>query len=148
MIPRLSPAEIRTGERLRLIYGVAAAHILAEEQAADAAALPSGADLVGARFAELTATPDGRARFAMYLDRLEITHGRDRAMRHFIDERRAHLATYPDGPGHPGSAPDGDPATVPDGPDHTPPADITTTPHASWLDRTPQVAEATEGATP
>lgn len=42
------------------------------------------------------------------------------------------------GPEHPTSAPDGA--------DHTAPADLTTTPHASWLDRSPQVAEATEGA--
>lgn len=40
------------------------------------------------------------------------------------------------------------PASAPDGADHTAPADLSTTPHASWLDRSPQVAEATEGGTP
>lgn len=91
MIPSLTPAELRTAVRLMAIYAEATAHILAEEMAADAAAAPTGADLVSARFGGLTSTPEERAQLAEYLDRLETTHGRDRAMRKFIDRHRAHL---------------------------------------------------------
>lgn len=55
------------------------------------------------------------------------------------------LATWDD-PEHPDSAPDGDPDPTQVDPDHAPPADLTTTAHDSWFDRSPQVAKATEGA--
>lgn len=123
MMPHLSPAEVRTGARLMRIYREAGAHILAEEQAADALSLPTRDELVAARIDALIATPDGRARYTAYLDGLETTHGHDRAMRLVIDSGRARLAAHQDDPGHPGAVPDGDPPRVPDGPDHTAPAD-------------------------
>lgn len=86
-----SSAEARTGARLMSLYQEAAAHILAEEQAAGAVSVPTGGDLVAARAAALTETHDGRARLAAYVDRLERTHGDDPAMRPFIDRFRAAL---------------------------------------------------------
>ena len=125
MTAHLTPAEIRTGQRLRRIYREADAHILAEEQATDALMIPTGADLVAARADDLVATPETRARYTAFLDRLEVTHGTDRWMRPVIDEGRARLAEFSDDREHPGSAPDGDPPQEPVDPDHTPPADIT-----------------------
>ena len=90
----LSPAEIRTGARLMRLYRDAAAHILAEEQAAEVASVPSGGDLVAARTAELVATPDVRARLAAYVDHLERTHGADPAMRQVIDGLRSLLTSH------------------------------------------------------
>lgn len=72
-----TPAEIRTGARLMKIYSFAAAQILAEEQAADAAAPPSVDAMVAARIAEITATEEGRAAFVAYLRGLMETHGSD-----------------------------------------------------------------------
>ena len=119
----LTPAEIRTGQRLRRIYREADAHILAEEEAADALHVATCDELVAARVDVLLATPEMRTRFAAYLDGLGLTHGTDRAMRAVIDEGRARLAVYSDDPEHPGSAPDGPPAREPNGPDHSAPAD-------------------------
>lgn len=131
MIPRLTPAEMRTAVRLMAIYTEAAAQILAEEEAAEAAPKPSVDALVAARTAELTSTQVGRDRFAAYLDRLSVTYAQDPRMLAFVRRSRALLA---DAAG---------PAPV-DGPTRTTPADIT--PHAARLDRSPQVAAATEGA--
>lgn len=47
--------------------------------------------LVGARFRDLSATPEARARLAAYLDRLETSRSCDDAMRAFIAESRAAL---------------------------------------------------------
>ena len=52
---------------------------------------PMLAGLLAARVADLTATPEGRALFAAYLDRLETLHCGD-AMRGFIARSRAALA--------------------------------------------------------
>lgn len=84
--------------RLMRIYREAAAHILAEEQAAEARALPTESDLVTARTVALTVTPDDQARLAAYVDRLEQTHGDDPAMRLVIDRFRAALATQAPAP--------------------------------------------------
>jgi hypothetical protein len=100
------------------LYTEAAAHILAEEEAADAVLVPTVGELVADRFQDLAANP---ARFTAYLDGLELTHGADPAMAAYIARARVQLA------GLAGGSAD-------------------TTPHASWLDRSPQVAEATEGA--
>ena len=109
MIAPLTAAETRTARRLFAIYTEATAHILAEELAAEASSVPTGADLVTARISNLT-TPDTRAQFATYLDRLTATHGRDPAMAAYIRRSRALLAeTAPSAPQI--------------GPDHTPPAD-------------------------
>ena len=116
----LSAAEIRAGQRLLRLYRVAGEHILAEEKAADAVRVATCDELVAGRVADLLATPETRRQYASYLDGLELTHGRDRAMRAVIDEGRARLAAAE----HSGAAPDGPPARTPAGPDHTPPADI------------------------
>lgn len=87
-----SPAEIRTGARLMRIYRVAAEHILAEEQAAEAASVPTGAAMVADRFADLTATPERRASFSAYLDRLASLHPDDAAMGAYIASARAAIA--------------------------------------------------------
>ena len=105
----LTAAETRTARRLFAIYTEATAHILAEELAAETSTVPTGADLVTARTSNLT-TPDTRAQFATYLDRLAATHGDDEAMAAYIRRSRALLA----------EAASAAPLT---GPDHTPPAD-------------------------
>ncbi|MEV4672670.1 hypothetical protein AB0K34_13530 [Actinomadura sp. NPDC049382] len=92
MTAALSPAEIRTGQRLRALYGEAAAHILAEEQAAEAASVPTGTAMVADRFADLTATPETRAAFSAYLDRLASLHPDDNAMGAYIASARAAIA--------------------------------------------------------
>lgn len=121
MTALLSAAEIRTGQRLRRIYREADAHILAEEEAADALHVAPCDELVAARVDGLLATVETRRQYAAYLDGLELTHGTDEAMRAVIDEGRARLAEFSDDPEHPGSVPDGPPAREPNGPDHTPP---------------------------
>jgi hypothetical protein len=114
-----------------LLYPEAAAHLVAEEEAAEAAsAPPRGADLAAARYGSLTATSEGRARFSAYLDHLSVTHAHDPVMVAFVRRHRDRLADTA------GPAPT-------DGPARTAPAD--TTPHAARLDRSPQVAAATEG---
>lgn len=80
------------------IYTEATAHILAEEQAAETAALSTGSDLVAARTVALTVTAEDRARLAAYVDRLEQTHGDDPAMRPVIDRFRAALAVQAPAP--------------------------------------------------
>src|SRR5690606_19059314 len=130
MTPRLPPAERRTALRLRPSRTQAAAQILAEEEAAEAARKPSVDALVAARTAELTSTQVGRDRFAAYLDRLSVTYAQDPRMLAFVRRSRALLADAA-GP---------DPV---DGPTRTAPADIA--PRAARLDRSPQVAAATEG---
>lgn len=111
MIPCLSPAEQRAAARLMLLYPEAAAHLVAEEEAAEAAsAPPRGADLVAARYGSLTATSEGRARFSAYLDHLSVTHAHDPVMVAFVRRHRDRLA---DAAG---------PAPV-DAPAHTAPAD-------------------------
>lgn len=92
MIPRLTPAEMRTAVRLMAIYTEAAAQILAEEEAAEAATKPSVDALVAARTAELTSTQVGRDRFAAYLDRLSVTYAQDPRMLAFVRRSRALLA--------------------------------------------------------
>ena len=119
----LSPARVRAGQRMLDLYSVAGAFIVAEEEAADALHIATCDELVAARVDDLLAAPETRARYAAYLDGLELTHGTDVAMRAVIDEGRARLSEFVDDPEHPGSAPDGPPAPVPDGPDHTAPAD-------------------------
>lgn len=84
MIPRLTPAEIRTGARLMKIYSYAAEQILAEEQAADETHTPSTDAMVAGRLAEWLSTPEGRSQFVEYLDRLKATHGDDPDMAMFI----------------------------------------------------------------
>jgi hypothetical protein len=119
----LSPARVRAGQRMLDLYSVAGAFIVAEEEAADALHVAMCDELVAARVDDLLATPETRARYAAYLDALELTHGTDQAMRAVIDEGRARLAAFEDDPEHPGSAPDAPLARTPDGADHTAPAD-------------------------
>ena len=103
----LSQARIRAGERMLGLYAVAGAHVLAEEEAADAVHVATCDELVAARVGDLLATPETRRRYAAYLDGLELTHGRDRAMRAVIDEGRARLAEFADGPDHTAHADEG-----------------------------------------
>jgi hypothetical protein len=119
----LSPARVRAGQRMLDLYSVAGAFLVAEEEAADALHVATADEMVAERVGDLLATPEARARYAAYLDGLEVTHGTDEAMRAVIDEGRARLADYEEGLEHPGSAPDGPPAREPNGPVHPAPAD-------------------------
>lgn len=89
----LSPAEQHAQQGLTTRYPEAYKHLLGEAETALALVVPTSADLVAARFAELTSTPEARARFAAYLDGLESPPRIHPATAAYIAASRLALAT-------------------------------------------------------
>ncbi|OLT19413.1 hypothetical protein BJF79_47795 [Actinomadura sp. CNU-125] len=87
----LTPAQVRAAMQVAARYTEAYAYHLAEEQSADAVAVPTVDDMVAARLRDLTATPETHAGFLSYLDQLEQTHGHEPAMAAYISTTRARL---------------------------------------------------------